>query len=409
MTATSAVPSRPWTVIALLVLAMVISFFDRGNLAVSAPVLAPELGISNWSLGILLSSFFWTYSAGQIAAGSLVDRLDVRLVYTLGFLLWSVATFSTAMASSFAGLLLARLLLGLGESVTYPATSHIVAAIVPETRRGLANSLVDLGARLGPALGTFCGALLVQRTGWRGLFLATGVGGLLWVVPWLFLAPRLHSDSTTNAPALRIGWTDLLTRRALWGTVGGLCGANYAWYFLLGWLPSYLVRERQLTFGSLAIWGAVPYASMAITSLTCGILADRRIRGGASPVRTRRVFLVTGLTGTAVVLPTVLLPGRDWALAGLVLGCLVFGIYASNVFSLTQTLAGAEAAGRWTGLQNACGNVMGILSSVITGWLVTATGHFSIAFIAASLSCLLGAASFFFLVRESDCLAPVAK
>jgi MFS transporter, ACS family, D-galactonate transporter len=391
---------RRWTVVALLVLAMVISFFDRGNLAVSAPVLAPQLGLSTWSLGVLLSSFFWTYSIAQIGAGSLVDRLDVRLAYSLGFLLWSAATLSTAMMTSFAGLLGARLILGVGESVTYPATSHILAATVPEARRGLANSLVDLGARLGPALGTFCGALLVQRVGWRGLFLVTGIVGMVWLIPWLLIAPRINAHGNPRAKA--ISWKELLTRRAVWGTVGGLCGANYAWYFLLSWLPSYLVRERHLSLGSLAVWGSLPYLLMAITSLSGGILADRWIRRGASPIRTRRGFLVSGLSATALVLPATLLPSRGWALAGLLLSCLAFGIYASNLFSLTQTLAGPEAAGRWTGLQNACGNLMGILSSVITGWLVTATGQFAIAFLAASLSCLAGAASFWFLVSEGE-------
>jgi MFS family permease len=146
--------------VVLLILAMVISFFDRGNLGVAAPILAPELGLSQWSLGILLSAFFWTYSICQIGSGWLVDRVEVRFAYAAAFFVWSIATLSTAAVSSFAGLLSMRLLLGVGESVAYPATSHILAATFPENRRGLANSLIDLGARIGPALGTFCGACL---------------------------------------------------------------------------------------------------------------------------------------------------------------------------------------------------------------------------------------------------------
>jgi sugar phosphate permease len=141
---------------------------------------------------------------------------------------------------------------------------------------------------------------------------------------------------------------------------------------------------------------------MAVTSLGGGLLADRWIARGAPPIRVRRGFLVAGLTATAAILPTVLLPSTAWALAGLLLSCLAFGVYASNLFSLTQTLAGPDAAGRWTGLQNACGNVMGILSALITGWLVSKTGYFAIAFAAASAACCAGAASFWFLVREDD-------
>jgi MFS family permease len=394
----------------LLILAMVISFFDRGNLGVAAPILGPELGLSQWSLGILLSAFFWTYSICQIGSGWVVDRVEVRLAYAAAFFVWSIATLSTAAVSSFGGLLSMRLLLGVGESVAYPATSHILAATFPENRRGLANSLIDLGARIGPALGTFCGALLVAKIGWRGLFVATGVGGLLWLIPWLIWAPRVAPSGArerTKVSEQRIGWKVLLTRRAVWGTVGGLCGANYAWYFLLGWLPSYLVRERGLSLSAMAVWGAMPYLVMAIASLSGGVLADRWIGRGASPVRLRRGFLVSGLLATGVLLPTVLLPGIHWALAGLLISCLAFGTYASNLFALTQTLAGPEAAGRWTGLQNACGNLAGIASAVFTGWLVAKTGQFAVAFMAASVACLAGAASFWFLIREDHRRDPV--
>jgi MFS family permease len=391
---------QAWTLLALLIGAMVVSFFDRGNLAVAAPVLAPELGLSSWQLGLLLSAFFWSYAACQIPAGWLADRIEVRWAYAGGFLLWSLATLGTAAAASFGGLLSMRLLLGVGESITYPATSRVLAAVFPERRRGLANSLVDLGARLGPALGTMCGALLVATIGWRGLFVATGLGALVWLGPWLARAPRHMGATVLSAHGAGPDWNGLLRCRAVWGTCAGLCGANYAWYFLLSWLPSYLVRERHLSLNSVAIWGSVPYVSMALSSITGGVLADRRIARGASPVRVRRAFLVTGLVLTAVLLPSVLLPRLEWAIGGLLLSCLAFGIYASNVFALTQTLAGPDAAGRWTGLQNACGNLAGIVSPALTGWIVNRTGHFAIAFLAAGLACLCGASSFRFLVRD---------
>ncbi len=399
---------QPWGLLALLVIVMCISFFDRGNLAVAAPVLAPELGLSQWSVGVLLSAFFWTYAASQLLSGWLVDRVEVKWVYAIGFLLWSVATLSTAMVSTFVGLLVLRMLLGLGESVTYPASSRVLAAVFKEDSRGLANSLIDLGARIGPAAGTFGGALLVVSLGWRGLFIATGLVGLIWLIPWLIMAPRKldavgsHRMATAAAGRPGPGWGELLSRRAVWGTCGGLCGANYAWYFILTWLPSYLVRERGFSMGSLALWGALPFLMMAISSVSCGILADRLIARGGSPVKVRRGFLVSGLLLTAALMPTVLLPDVTWAVAALLATCFVFGIYASNLYALTQALAGPAAAGRWTGIQNGCGNLAGIVSPMVAGFIVQTTGKFSLAFVAAGLACLAGAASFGLLVRESD-------
>ena len=392
----------------LLVIAMAISFFDRGNLAVAAPVLAPELGLSTWSVGLLLSAFFWTYAISQIGAGWLVDRVEVRWVYAAGFLVWSIATLGTGFVGSFGGLLTMRLLLGIGESVTYPASSRILAAVIPERRRGLANSLVDLGARLGPATGHD-----VRRLARRETRLARALpdyrrSGAGVVGPWLIAAPRVLAAAPVQIshPVAGPSWGELMRRRSFWGTCGGLCGANYAWYFLLSWLPSYLVRERHFTLHSVALWGALPYLFMAVSSMAGGVLADRWISRGGRPVQVRRAFLVTGLVLTSVLLPSVLLPRVEWAVAGLFVACLTFGIYASNLFSLTQTLAGPEAAGRWTGFQNACGNLAGIVSPMLTGWLVSRTGGFAAAFLAASFACLVGAASFGLLVREQERIAP---
>ncbi len=399
----------PWGLVALLVIVMTISFIDRGNLSVAAPAMVAEMGLSAWAMGLLLSAFFWTYAFFQIVSGWLSDRFEVRWVYALGFVVWTAATFSTGLVSTFALFLVFRLLLGIGESVTYPATSRILAAVVPENRRGLANSLVDLGARLGPAAGIFLGAtLLTTGYGWRSIFFLTGSLGVLWLIPWAVSAPKKLA-SPIEAPGTKghsLSWSRLLRSRSVWGTCGGLCGANYSWYFLLTWLPTYLVKERQISFGSLAFLGTLPFLLMVVSSLGCGILADRLISKGGSAVRVRKAFLVIGLSLTAVFMLGVLAPRAGLAITSLMVACFTFGIYASNLFALTQALAGAGAAGRWTGLQNACGNLAGIVSPMFTGWMVQRTGTFAMAFVCAGIACLAGAASFGLLVGNKPLVAP---
>ena len=400
-TATARPARNAWVLVALLGFALCVNFFFRGNLAVAAPVLTQEMGFSPWQLGVLISAFFWTYSVSLIGAGWLVDRFEVRWVYAAGFLLCCLSTFFTGVVTSFAALLCMRLLLGVGASISYPANSRILATVFSERRRGLANAVTDLGGRLGPLLGTLFGALLVNRAGWRTLFLISGAGVLIWLVPWMMAAPQTIVPAAAGRKPT-MGWGELIRRRDVWGTFGGLFGANYAWNFLSNYLPSYLVRERHFTMNSVAIWGALPYLFMAVSLVGGGLLADYWISRGASAVRVRRGFASTGLIISAVLLPLALLPSVIWAFAGLFLTCLAFGTYLSNLWALTQTLAGPQAAGRWTGMQNACGNLAGILSPIVTGWLVTKTGHYSIAFLAASLACLGGAASFRLLVRDPN-------
>src|ERR1039458_5106205 len=138
-------------VVILLVLSVSINYSDRGNLSIAAPLLKDELGISASQLGILLSSFFWTYAACQILAGWLVDRFAVNWVLAVGFFLWSIATAATGLIHGFALLLVLRLLLGIGESVAYPCYSTILAAHFLEHQRGLPNALIDAGTKVGPA------------------------------------------------------------------------------------------------------------------------------------------------------------------------------------------------------------------------------------------------------------------
>src|SRR5437773_5225799 len=127
--------------LALLALVLLINYVDRGNLSIAAPLLTSELHLSPSRLGILLSAFFWSYTAFVFFVGWLVDRFDVNVVLASGFFLWSVATAATGLAHGFVMLLAFRLLLGVGESVAFPSVSKILARTVTETHRGFANGV----------------------------------------------------------------------------------------------------------------------------------------------------------------------------------------------------------------------------------------------------------------------------
>ncbi len=177
----------------LLVIALLINYVDRGNLALAAPLLKIEWGMTASQLGVLLSAFFWTYTALQFVMGLFVDRWGANRMMALGFLAWSLATVLTGAAMGFATLLAMRLLLGVGESVMFPASSKIMAQHLPEHARGFANGLMNASMRWGSAIGTFGGGLLIARYGWRAAFVAIGVASLVWLPAWSrWKAPEAH-------------------------------------------------------------------------------------------------------------------------------------------------------------------------------------------------------------------------
>jgi MFS family permease len=165
----------------LLAICAVINYVDRGNLSIAAPLLKDELRISATRLGILLSAFFWTYTALQFVSGWIVDRFDMNRVIAAGFLLWSLATAATGLVRGSTMLLAMRLMLGVGESVMVPACSKILGFHLPEHHRGFANGVLQGAWSAGPAVGTLGAGLLVAKYGWRPVFIGIGLISLAWL------------------------------------------------------------------------------------------------------------------------------------------------------------------------------------------------------------------------------------
>src|SRR5271165_3544396 len=225
-------------IIALLGISVFINYIDRGNLSIAAPMLKDELGISAAQLGVLLSAFFWTYATLHLFYGWLVDRLNVNWIFAGAFFLWSAATAATGLVHSFAALFVLRLLLGMGESASYPSYNKILALNFSEEHRGRANSVLASGLLLGPGFGMLFGGLLMARFGWRPFFIVLGLMSLLWLLPWLKWMPKrteaIRTDNT-GAPSL----PEFLSLRSAWGSCIGLFSCNYMSYFLITWLPFY--------------------------------------------------------------------------------------------------------------------------------------------------------------------------
>jgi ACS family D-galactonate transporter-like MFS transporter len=386
-------------VVALLAISILINYMDRGSLAIAAPLLKDELGLSASQLGILLSSFFYTYSFFLPLAGWMVDRLDVKWVMAGGFFIWSAATALTGGLHSFATLLAARLLLGIGETVAYPSSSKTLAQYVPEVHRGFANALIVSGVGLGPALGTFAGGMLVASFGWRPFFLVLGFLSMAWLIPWLKWMPQKGAIAPISPAGDRtVGFVEILEQRSLWGTCGGLFGVNYVLYFEITWLPFYLVRERHFSLETMAKIGGLGYLCYALAAILFGWISDRWIASGATPTLVRKTFTGGGLAAAGLLLLGCVLAGPTASVILLLLAFACGGMCGSNLWGITQTLAGPKTAGRWTGLQNFFGNLAGVIGPTLTGFVIDRTGRFFLAFVIMAIVALLAAFSWICVV-----------
>ena len=400
--ATSRAPTSAVRLTLLVALAMFITYVDRGNLATALPLVEKELGLSPERLGALGSAFYFAYALAMIPAGWLAERFGGRAVLAGGLLIWSLATMLMGFAGSFVTLLLLRLLLGLGESVAFPCMSKLLATAVEPARIGLANGVIAFGYLIGPATGTLIGGLLMAQIGWRPVFVVFGVLSLLWLLPWsrTVVAPVHQSAASAGPP-----FVEILRQRGLWGASLGHFASNYTFYFILFWLPEYLVKERGMSLSQMAAVASGAYLVNALAAAISGWATDHWVRSGHSRnLAYKWIMALNHSVAIGCMMGIVLLPA-DASMVCLYAYQIAMGFSSPGTFAIPQILAGPMAAGRWVGVQNMCGNIAGIGAPWITGLILGATGHYERAFGLAALINLLGLLGWVVILPR---IAPIA-
>jgi len=388
--ATAAVPKATRNVANLLVLllgtAIFLNYVDRGSLAVAAPLMKGDLGLSNEAYGWAVSAFFWVYAPVQLFAGWLCDRFSVYRLLALGILLWAASTLLMGFVAGFASLFVLRIMLGVGESLAFPGSSKIIARHVPAQRRGVANAALAMGIALGPAVGTLAGGLMVAHWGWRAMFFVFGAVTLLWLLPWRQTVRALptagHLDGGERVP---VG--ALIGRWSLWSMSIVHALGNYCFYFLLAWLPLFLTKSRGFSISEMAWLASLGYAVQGACAFAFGHFSDWWTNSGRSEALCRRWMMVAS---QAVAAAAIL--GLAFAHSALSIGillCLAGAASAAlsmNLYAIGQMFAGPRAAGTWVGAQNAIGNLSGILGPIVTGIIVDRAGYESAFYVTAAVA-----------------------
>jgi len=387
--------------VGLVATALFINYVDRGAVPTAAHLIQDELGLSASQLGVLFSAFFWTYSILQVPIGWVVERYGAHRVMAAGLALWACATILVGFAHTFAALLFLRLLLGIGECVGFPSAAKLLAVAVPVESLGIANGVVAAGYQLGPAVGAWGGGLIMAHYGWRAAFWVFGGLSLLWLLPWsrVRLPRETARVQRSDDPPLRA----ILRQPSLWGTALGLFSSNYVFFFVLSWLPYYVVRERGFSTAEMARLTGSAYVVSALTSVIAGWVIDRFVRSGHANLAYKSV-MVAAHVGTVGCMLCIAFGTQPWALSGIFAYQILTGAASSGVYAIPQILAGPAASGRWVGIQNSCGTFAGVIAPALTGLLVEQTQHFTAAFVTAAFVSVAGLVGWVWMVPR---LAPL--
>jgi ACS family D-galactonate transporter-like MFS transporter len=431
MTATS-ISSSPdskalnrWTLLLLLSSAAFINYLDRTSISVAMPSIARELHLDARQQGFVLSAFFWSYALMQLPMGWLIDRFHVKRVYTVSFALWTVAVAMTALAHSYATLIAMRVLLGVGESVYLPAGIKVISMTFAPRDRTFPSGVFDVGCKAGLAIGVVVDASVIVWFGWRGLFLQTGLLGLLWLFPWVLLfpqdnpgrpaqaaAPASAGDNAESKPSLRgvgvrLGRAAhrLATNRTVLGISIGFFCWDYFWYFLITWLPIYLMTVRHVSLGNIRLFGSLPFLIIGISETVGCWVVNRIIAGGADLSRASKIAIALGFGMGLFVIPTATAHGFGSAMIFLALAS-TSGLLIGSLLLIPANCAPPGEVGLWVGIQNFWGNVAGVIAPALTGILIKATGSYMPAFECCAIVLVVGIVAYVWIVPRIDSSAP---
>jgi MFS family permease len=405
MASTTAPPVR-WAIIGVLSLGMVIAYVSRSALAV--PLALPEFirtfHLSITYRGVVNSAFFWTYAVLQIPAGWLVDRYGVKLPYFLGFTIWCLASATTALTRTIPELIVVQVFLGAGQAVVAPASYRWIRHHFVEQERGLAIALYMTGTKIGPAIGAPLAAWLIGMYDWRVMFVFIGLGGLIWLVPWLLLVKnddrQIERAAVKKDGTLPIPFGRIMASPIVWGTIVASFSYMYFVYFCMTWMPAYFMERRHLSLGKMGLYTFFSFGGMAIVATLSGWAADRLIGRGHNAVTVRKWFTIAGFSIACTELIGARATSLETALVFAVVSLSGLGLATANYWALTQTLIPGAAIGRISGIQNCACSVAGIVAPILTGWLLQKTGNYEAPMMAVLVMLLAGVLAYLFMIRE---------
>ena len=409
-----------WGIAILLGIGIVINYFDRTNIAVATKPFEHDFGLSAFQMGIVLSSYLWSYTLMQIPVGALLDKIGVKWLIRVGTIIWSIATFMTALVSGLGLVILSRIILGVAESPAFPGSSKATGYWFPLNERGLATSAFDGAAKFSNVIGVPIVAAAVTVWGWRAGFFVTGGLSLLYAVLfWItYRDPKeakhlskeeysyiveggAQQETAPVSTAQSLGF--LLRQPKVWGLALGFAAYNYSFYLFLSWLPGYLETQLHMSVLKSGFYTIIPWIVATLTDIFIGgLLVDMLVKRGRASSNVRRLLIVLGMILGITVVGAAFTNNPNIAIIwiSIALGGLAFS--APIAWSIPSIIAPQGTVGTVGSIMNFLGNISGIVAPILAGYIFDRTGSFLLNFLVAGGILVLGILCYLFLLGKIE-------
>lgn len=380
--------ARYWVVAFGMALA-VLSFIDRVALAQAAPLVSKSLHLSKTQMGSVFSAFLLSYAIFEVPSAWYGDRVGARKGLLRIVSAWSIFTALTGAAWNFASMVCVQFLFGMGDAGCFPLITKSFRSWLLPVERTRAQACLWVAARWGAAFTPLVVVAVLHYVNWRGAFVLFGSLALIWIAlfaRWYRDSPQQHSGvnsaerallaqtATTGPQSHSVPWRKMLSSRSVLLLGLQYYFVSFSWYFYVTWLPTYLQEHHHLSAQRGAWYAVFPLFFCGVGSLFCGFISPHMVRWTGSILRTRRLMCCTGffLAGCCLTLAAHM-PTLNTTIALMATACFFNDFVIPNAWASCMDLGGRNAASSVAGLMNFMGNLAGISSSMLGGFLLQRT------------------------------------
>jgi MFS transporter, ACS family, hexuronate transporter len=392
-----------WFVVALLFFATTINYIDRQVIGLLKPFIQGDLHWDEADYGYIVTAFQIAYALGMLISGRFLDKLGIKVGYTLSIFIWSVGATLHSIVQSVFGFGMVRAVLGFGEAGNFPAAVKTIAEWFPKRDRAFATGIFNSGSTIGAIVAPMIVVGITIHLGWKWAFIITGSLGFVWMVLWLlfYQSPKKHkkvspselsyilSDSGVEEPMKGLSWGKLLRYKQTYAICFSRFVTDWVWWFFLFWMPDFLNKTQHMDLKGSVLPLIIIYAMASFGGIFGGALSSCFIQAGRSVDNARKTAI---LICALLVLPLLFVSqiSNLWMVAVVVgFAAAAHQGWASNIYTIVSDIYPKNTVGTMIGLSGFTGAIGGALSASFVGLILNFTGSYTVIFVVASSMYLL--------------------